>query len=511
MKTIRNERPEGISRRVEGAGAFFQGIMICGLAFFFVSCQSMDPRNVDIEIPETAPAVKITSFTEALPKLGLMTQIYSTDQMNIQSNDIGDRTGASASTGSEIPRDITEMLKTTLNSIGGNVIYIPYDPAFIQNQQVTGYSTFENKLIPDIVLSGGITEFDRGLATRGENTDVDLEAEIKSIPDFLPSKNIGVRAADEAKAGLARITLDFNLLDFRTLAGIPKMNAVNTMEVLKGVAAKELGVSLAGQNFGLKGTIKKVQGRHAAVRLLVELSMIQIVGKYTVIPYWRLLGEDALPDPVVTDTLARAYASMNQAEATSMVQQWLFIYGHDVPLTGELEEKTKKALAVVDPDFDPSSNKISSDTFVKVYVNIPITYEAGNRQVELASLLQAQQPEEAVASTDVVPATEPAPALAGTGQPTSEQEGGSAVEVSSPVEATPAPQPEAQPTLVQQSLPQESVPVPAPVAAAAPPAQAVENAPRQPRKVEQEVVQKPVYVAGPKRSGIGKFLSEEEW
>ena len=142
--------------------------------------------------------------------------------------------------------------------------------------------------------------------------------------------------------------------------------------------------------------------------------MMQVVGKYLAIPYWRLLGDDALPDPVVTDALARAYASQEDEGVTKMVKNWLFIYGHDVPLNGELDEKTKTALASVDENFDPSDSKISSDTFVKVYLNMPISYEAGARQQELVSLLNAQEPEEEVASdtTEAIPATEPAPEVA---------------------------------------------------------------------------------------------------
>ncbi len=508
MEPIEKKRTEGILIKDTGfVSRFFQGLMIGAVAFSFASCSTIDPREVEAELPETAPAVKVTSFTEALPRLGLMTEIYSTDLLRIQSNPVGDVTGAAASTGSEIPRDITEMIKTTLNSMGGNVLFIPYDPAFIQNQQVTGYSNFEDKVIPEVVLSGGITEFDRGLVTQGENLDASLEAEIKSLPgDFLPSKNVGLRYGDEAKAGLARITLDFNMLDFQTLAGIPKINAVNTMEVLKGVAGKELGISLFGQTFGFKGTSKKVQGRHHAVRLLVELSMIQIVGKYLAVPYWRLLGEDAIPDSTVTDALARAYASQTEADVTKMVQQWLFIYGHDVPLTGELDEKTKTALEAVDEDFDSSDSKISSDTFVQVYVNIPISYEAGARQQEMVALLNAQEPANEVVSdpTEAVPATESAPEVAGQEQPTPGPVDSGEASTSASVDATPAaPQPSAQPTLAQQNPVPEAAP-----AAAAPVAKKV---PAKSKEVEKQVAQKPTYVAGPKRTGIGKFLSEEEW
>lgn len=397
MKTFRNGKHERMWRTGFPISDLLHGIILSSLAFFLFSCAS-DPRKVDVELPESKPMVKTTSFTEALNDLGLMSEIYGTEVLKIQSSPIVDNTGASISTGSEIPRDVTEIIKTTLNSIGGNVVFIPFDPAFIQNQMVTGYSDFENKTIPNVVLSGGITEFDRGLRTKGENTDARVQAEMKGFPDFLPSKNVGVRYGDEGKQGLARITLDFNLLDFQTMAGISKMNAVNTMEVHKAVAGKELGISLFGQNFGLKGTIKKVQGRHAAVRLLVELSMVQIVGKYLAMPYWRVLGDDAIADQVVTRAVKKYYSALDDAQATAVVQEWLYLYGYDVPQTGELDQTTREALNAVDPSFNIADGTISSDNFVNTYVNIPITFEARKRREMLANLAQEE------------PIVEPAPA-----------------------------------------------------------------------------------------------------
>ena len=62
-----------------------------------------------------------------------------------------------------------------------------------------------------------------------------------------------VQYGGNAKAGLARITLDFNLLDFKRMIGIPKMNTTNSMEVGKALKGKELGVSIFGLSFGRKG------------------------------------------------------------------------------------------------------------------------------------------------------------------------------------------------------------------------------------------------------------------
>ena len=45
--------------------------------------------------------------------------------------------------------------------------------------QTIGYPNFDKKIIPNVVLTGAITEFDRGLETRGKNTD--FGADTKSI------------------------------------------------------------------------------------------------------------------------------------------------------------------------------------------------------------------------------------------------------------------------------------------------------------------------------------------
>jgi hypothetical protein len=366
-------------------------LMALYISVMMFACASMDPRNVDVQLETTPPREKITSYTESLSDLGLMTEIYGTEKLLIQSNPIGDKTGSSQATGGEIPRDITEMMKSSLNSVGGNVIYIPYDPAFIQNQMVTGYSNFQEKLIPNVVLSGGITEFDRGLATKSENLDLSAGYEFKDLSDDFPSKDIDFRYGDAVKRGLARITLDFNLLDFRTMSGLSKMTAVNTMEVHKAVNEKELGISILGPTFGLKGNMKKVQGRHAAVRLLVELSTIQIVGKYLVVPYWRLLGEDAEVDKTVTDMISAFYYSQDEAGRVSNIKTWLYLYGYDVPLTGGMDGVTQQALQQVDSSYRPEGNKIGLETFSRVYTNIPITQKALGRRKMLARVYKRQK------------------------------------------------------------------------------------------------------------------------
>ncbi len=346
------------------------------------SCGEMNPKNVNIELEKSAPVVKVTNYTQALTDLGLMSQIYDTGLMKVQSQDIADETGTSVTSGGEIQRNITEIMKSTLNSIGGNVRFIEYNPSYIQNQMVSGYSSFDNKAIPDVVITGGITEFDRGLETRGDNTNIDAEAEFTGAPKWFPSETAGVSYGDNTKSGKARITLDFNLKDFQTLAGIPKMSTTNSMEVYKGLREEEVGITLFGPTFGLKGSIKKVQGRHEAVRVLVQVSMIQMIGKYLALPYWRLMGDDVTPDKTVLDSIAETYYRMGREDRVGAAQQWLTLHGYDVNINNRMDSKTVAALQKFDAALgsaDPGG--ISEALFTKLYLTIPVTREAfGKRQ-----------------------------------------------------------------------------------------------------------------------------------
>jgi len=344
--------------------------IFCGpvFIFFLVSCASLNPHDVQIDLQEDFPMTKITTFDEALVTLGQMTEIYDVRPLRIQCQQIGDFTGTSnSSTGSELPQSITEMLKSALNSIGGRVTFIPYDPAYMENSKITGYSQFEKKIIPDIAISGGITEFDRALETRGKNLSASADVEpINSPPDWLPGETVGVEYDQGQKTSSASITVDFNLIDFQTLSGIPRMQTVNTIKVYKGSNEKELGITLFGPTFGIKGSIKKVQGRHAAVRLLSQLSTIQIVGRYLKLPYWRLLPS-AKPDKVVLEAIRTAFFSMNTEGQIAAIQRLLYLHAYDVSITGKSDMKTQEALK----KFNAQAS-VNADTFVDLYVNVPL-------------------------------------------------------------------------------------------------------------------------------------------
>ncbi len=335
--------------------------LLLSIALLHLTGCGLNPQNADVDINRTLPEAKVTIYQQAINKLGLMNFIYGSPSINIMANDITDNTGTSVATNAEIPRDITVMVKSTLNGIGGNITFIPYDANLMANMINTGYTEFADKRIPDVIVSGGITEFDRGLVTKGDSLDLDVEF----------AKEYGISFSDENKGSLAQVTLDFNLIDFRTFAGIPRIQAVNGIKLHKGVKEDSFGFTIKSATFGAKGTIKKVQGRHAAVRLLVQLSMVQIIGRYQKVPYWRLIP-GATKDQYVIDQVLSDFYEKTNPEKIAAIQTFLYLHGHELKVSGQMDGATEAALQSFAQDHNITNPGINQDTYLVLFETTPI-------------------------------------------------------------------------------------------------------------------------------------------
>ncbi|GAB6067140.1 DUF4384 domain-containing protein [Methylothermus subterraneus] len=358
---------------------FLKVAAIACLVFWIGGC-GLNPQNADRDLNATLPEVKTTIFSEAIRGLGRMNVIYGRGELRVMAKPIVDQTGTSLPTQGEIPQDISEMVKSSLNGIGGNIVYVPYDPEFMLNTAQTGYSQWGEKLLPNVVLVGGLTEFDRGLVTKEKNLNLSGTAEELGVP-------MGLDFEDTSKSSLASITLDFNLIDFNTFTGIPFMQAVNNIKVHKTLKEDNLGFTVYGQTLGLRGQIKKVEGRHAAIRLVVQLGIIQVLGKYQKLPYWRLLP-NAEPDPVVLDAVREEFYSLSQVDRIAKIQEYLYIYGKDVDVTGRLDSKTRNAIEEFKAERGlANATPISEEVYLALFENLPLDFQAQARRKAVDSLL----------------------------------------------------------------------------------------------------------------------------
>lgn len=352
-------------------------------------------KHMQVNLPDKAPEQKVTRYSDALLRFGEMTEVFDPGNfINVQSKEIVDKTGTSRSGKvGEIPFDITEMTQSAVNRIGGKIIFIPYDPRYLQEQQA--YLS-DGLTPPDIVLCGAITEYDRSTEVIGDSADFGGE--------FGAGGAMGVDAGFSNKLAVSSISIDMNVIDFATMSMVSQVQAVNTIKVYKGAKESDVGFSIFGQSFGLKGTVKKIQGRHAAVRTLVEMCVLECLGKFMDVPYWKCV-EGANEDKLVLKHRKNLFKQQNDINRTWMIQQLMPAYGIEgISSNGVYGERTRLAMKTIAAAYKTSRAGLTAKFYIDLFRNAPFfekpSFNIDKLNTEIAALPVektepvAQQPEQ---------------------------------------------------------------------------------------------------------------------
>ena len=351
-------------------------------------CASMDKAVSDTqklyaesEQRKLKPAANLNDYSLALQRFGQMLQIYKKGDPTIyvQTRDIRDATNLSHPlVGAEIPGEITEMVRTAINRIGPNVVYIPFYPDYLVAQAQMGAQF--GVTMPNYVITGALTEFDRALSGAGRSNNLSL--------NFGKGRGETDAGADwKRTAILSSLGLDLNLVNFGTNQMMPQMQAANVMKVWN--FSKETNASLGfyGDSFGFKLEGKYLQGRHSAIRTLVDLSVLELLGKATNTPYWRSIP-GAQPDPVVVGNVRNTFNSMEQPMKIAMIQVMLQKYGQPVQINQQLDEATVQAIRHVYtthfPQFGDRVDVLTWEGFEPLFFNVPMPWDAPPKVVAQA-------------------------------------------------------------------------------------------------------------------------------
>ncbi len=290
-----------------GASALF----LCALVL--PACAWLQGQSSDEELDELDKSLMVesrkTPFDKALRELNRMLKAYDLPPEPIQCKNIGNE---SADKGA-LPSDLYTMISSAMNKIGPEIIFIPYDAKYVMAEASTG-GRLERRL-PSAVITGGITGFDKDMIEKERKGDAS-----------------GAWAGAQASArygageGVSRISLDLSMLDYRTQSAIPGVMISNAIVIRKS----KLGWAVSGSYMGCGGSfesdVKTKQGVHAALRYLVEFSVLELLGKYSEVPYWRCLpgaNEDAAMCQRILD-LVKAQSDERQA---FLVKRKLYLHG----------------------------------------------------------------------------------------------------------------------------------------------------------------------------------------
>ncbi len=343
------------------AGVAFTGILSsCAMVDWFAGKTSDDEvKEMDTDIAQSMTAKK-TPYDDALKGFGQLLEAYNINEIRVQSKLIANQTAEK-----ELPDDVSRMLISAVNKIGRKVVYIPYDPNYVINEANTGGDIA--RALPQIVLAGGITEFDKDLIEKGR--ELKVEGSIQK-GDYGSNYSHDGGAGYQAESGVSRITLDLQLLNYKTQTYLPGIQAINSVNIRKTKLGWGVGYFFQGSGMSFQYSLQQKQGKYHALRLLVELSVLEVMGKYFDVPYWRCI-EGMAPDAAMIARIRDEFMGLDDARQNVYLKDYLYFHG----VTGfdrGRSDMTASELGLLDQEMKKANCASRADLFIKLWESVPI-------------------------------------------------------------------------------------------------------------------------------------------
>ena len=314
-------------------------------------CAGLNPKVQDvpdIAAPSARPERTLTSFSETLSCMDNLFTAYGVNQeqpVYLTTSGIPDDTGKVRLSSAR------NMFISTLSNMGARSdSFVFVDLPTLPDITATGNGTFDiGSLIAHINTILG-----------GENipySDYYIIGSISQLDDNVLSKSSGWSFALsdwlDGGAGADRIasvvTLDMNVVDALKLQVKNGFTATNSITVMRQGKAGDLGgrIKKAGLTFSF--ALDKNEGMHQAIRTLVQLGTIELLGKLAQVPYWRCLNIETTNPEMLTQA-RNWYNDKSRQELVQFVQRTLQqrrYYGmpyYQGPVTGLLDTSTREAI-----------------------------------------------------------------------------------------------------------------------------------------------------------------------
>lgn len=308
-------------------------------------CATDPQKAVHIAKPKTLPVRNLTNFSEALRCMDQLFLQFGRSDMVITSAGIPDQTSVIA-TGT---KDMLISAISRMSRQSDAFTFVDYDATQTDVHDLQGLAGFsEDFVIPDFYIRGAITQLDDAVIDEAVSADASYEADVGLSEDSEGRRRTGfINGGINAQSAqtVAVVSLDLNVGDLVTRQIISGISAHNSIAVAQNTVQGGLGgqFSKLGASFNI--ALSKGEGLHQAVRTLIELSTIEVLGKLAEVPFWQCLEVDHT-DPAV---LAEAYAwfeGMSDKEQIAFVQQSLAdTSGFNGSVTGTLDAATRNAVA----------------------------------------------------------------------------------------------------------------------------------------------------------------------
>jgi hypothetical protein len=235
-------------------------------------CQPRPETAFDAQQPRTRAVRNIGNFNEALRCMDDMFLAQGKRDIYITTAGIPDATGLIAAGTKEM--FISAVSRMSAKS--GAFRFVDYDPTQLDVQVLSELVGLNQDFVaPNYYVRGAITQLDSSVLDSTEAAGL-------SIPylDIAASRNQVVSV----------ISVDMNVGKLLTRQILPGISANNSMAVVQAGKGADAGGLIGKWGLSFSVSLDKSEGFHQAVRNLIELSTIEVLGKLTHVPYWECLS-----------------------------------------------------------------------------------------------------------------------------------------------------------------------------------------------------------------------------
>ncbi len=246
--------------------------------------QTREPVQAGLDEMRTgkpaAPITKVvTGFTGALRCMDRQLADYGVKEIRLMVEDLNDKT-------SKVPAGTTDMFisaisQMTTRSRAINLKAFGDDTKNLSTflKQAGTKGPFQPDNVPDFTVRGSISQFDDNIVKK--NVDLGI--------------SLGDAKMSSASAGYTRsatgreLGMDLSVIRASDFSLVPGANAKNSMFII--TTGSSMDAEIGYKKFGVSflSSLTRNDGNARAVRNLVELSSIELLGRLLRVPYWRCL------------------------------------------------------------------------------------------------------------------------------------------------------------------------------------------------------------------------------
>lgn len=234
------------------------------------------------------------------------------------------------------------MLVSALNQMNRtSQAYVFLDQAMIRDGRYLELEVNDSQAkhkppAPNFYIRGAITQLDEGsrsVAVRGDVQPV--------IDDY------GLTAtAPHASLNSSVVTVDLHLVAFPSRQIVPGGSVSNSMVVSRRGLSSGFSGKIVKAGLGMNLEINRVESTGQAVRNLIELGLIELLGRHSGVDYWDCLALEPTNTRHI-EQAERKFVRMDTEEQIMEVQSLLLRIGAlSQSPTGEMDLTTKRAVAV---------------------------------------------------------------------------------------------------------------------------------------------------------------------